>query len=87
MVIGYCISTIEKENNKDGEIDSIYIEEQYRNSGLGRIFMERAIKWLKSKDVETMVLLVGVGNEQVMEFYRQFDFYPLHIVLQRVEKK
>jgi len=25
MVVGYCISTIDKEDNKTGEIDSIYI--------------------------------------------------------------
>lgn len=85
-IIGYCISTIDKEDNKTGEIDSIYIEESYRKSGLGKRFIERAILWLKSNNVEIQKLLVAVGNEQVMDFYKQFDFYPLHIVLQRIEK-
>ena len=32
-------------------------------------------------------LEVGAGNEQVLEFYTQFDFHPLNIMLQRIEKK
>jgi ribosomal protein S18 acetylase RimI-like enzyme len=86
-IIGYCISTIDKEDNKIGEIDSIYIDETHRKSGLGKQLIERAILWLKVNNTETQKLLVGVGNEQVLDFYKQFDFYPLHIVLQRIEKK
>jgi len=86
-IIGYCISTIDKEDDKVGEIDSIYIDESYRKSGLGKQLVERAILWLKSNNTETQKLLVGVGNEQVIDFYKQFDFFPLHIVLQRIEKK
>jgi diamine N-acetyltransferase len=86
-IIGYCISTIDIEDHKIGEIDSIYIDEAYRKSGLGKRLVDKAILWLKSNNTETQKLLVGVGNEQVLEFYKQFDFYPLHIVLQRIEEK
>jgi ribosomal protein S18 acetylase RimI-like enzyme len=86
-IIGYCISTIDREDKSIGEIDSIYIDEFYRNSGLGKQFIDRAISWLESNNVETQKLLVGVGNEGVLNFYKQFNFYPLHIVLQRVKKK
>jgi ribosomal protein S18 acetylase RimI-like enzyme len=86
-IIGYCISSIDKEDNTIGEIDSIYIDEVHRKSGLGKKLVERAILWLKSNNTETQKLFVGVGNEQVFDFYKQFDFYPLHIVLQRIEKK
>jgi ribosomal protein S18 acetylase RimI-like enzyme len=86
-IVGYCISTIDKEDSKIGEIDSIFIDEAYRKSGLGKKLVDKAILWLKSNNTETQKLLVGVGNEQVFDFYKQFDFYPLHIVLQRIEKK
>ena len=82
-IIGYCISTIDKEDSKTGEIDSIYIDYNYRKSGLGKQLMERAIQWLQSSNTETQKLLVAFGNEEVFGFYKQFDFYPLHIVLQR----
>jgi ribosomal protein S18 acetylase RimI-like enzyme len=86
-IIGYCISTIDIEDYKIGEIDSIYIDETYRKSGLGRQLVERAIQWLKFRNTETQKLLVGAGNESVFDFYKQFDFYPLHIVLHRIEGK
>jgi|AGTN01.3.fsa_nt_gi Acetyltransferases len=86
-IIGYCISTIEKENNKIGEIDSIFIEEEYRKSGIGKKLMENAVNWLIEQKAETQKLIVGVGNEKVIDYYKQFDFLPLHIVLQRKENK
>ena len=82
-IIGYCISTVDKEDNTIGEIDSLYIDKAFRKSGIGKQLMDRAIKWLIEQGTKTQKLLVGVGNEQVFDFYRQFGFYPLHIVLQR----
>ena len=82
-IIGYCISTIDKIDTSVGEIDSIFVEEKYRKQNIGRELMNNALKWFDSKDVLNQKLLVGAGNENVIEYYNQFDFYPLHIVLQR----
>lgn len=82
-IIGYCISTISKENNKVGEIDSIFVERKYRNYGLGKQLIKNSIKWLNNQKIETQRLAVGVGNEYVIDFYKQLSFFPLHIVLQR----
>ena len=46
--------------------------------------MKNAINWLHSKNVSIQKILVGVGNEKVIEYYREFGFYPLHIVLQKI---
>jgi len=85
IVIGYCISTVDKENNKTGEIDSIYIDAPYRKSGIGKQLINNAIDWLGTKGTTEQRLLVGVGNERVLDFYKQFNFFPLHIVLQRID--
>ena len=82
-IIGYCISTIEKENEKVGEIDSIFIEKEHRKLGVGKQLIKNAINWLIMQKTDTQKLVVGAGNESVIEYYRQFDFLPLHIVLQR----
>jgi len=84
-IIGYCISTIDNGNNKIGEIDSIYIEESHRESGFGKQLINSAIDWLIAKGTTEQKLLVGVGNEKVLDFYKQFNFFPLHIVLQRID--
>ncbi len=83
QVIGYCISSIDKEDDKTGEIDSIYIEASYRKSGFGKQLMGNALKWLNEKGAKTQRILVAAGNESVLEYYRQFGFYPLLIVLQK----
>jgi diamine N-acetyltransferase len=85
-IVGYCISTVDGVNSQIGEIDSIYIDEAYREYGLGKLLVNNAIDWLIEKGTTEQKLLVGVGNERVLDFYKQFDFLPLHIVLQRVEK-
>ena len=85
-IVGYCVSSIEKNDNKTGEIDSIYIDETYRKSGIGKQLIKNAVLWLNSNNIEIQKLSVGVGNEQVLDFYSQFDFYPVHIVLQRKKK-
>jgi len=83
--IGYCVSTIDKTNPKVGEIDSIYIDASHRDSGLGKQLINNAIDWLIEKETTEQHLLVGVGNEKVLDFYKQFNFYPRHIVLQRID--
>ena len=82
-IIAYCISTIDREDNPTGEIDSIYVDENWRKSGVGTQFMEHAINWLQSKGVENQKIQVAAGNESVLRYYRQFGFYPLHLVLQK----
>jgi len=84
-IIGYCISSIDKTNHKAGEIESVYIEESHRNSGLGKQLINHAIDWLIKKGTTEQRLIVGVGNEKVLGFYKQFNFFPLHLVLQRIE--
>ncbi len=86
-IVAYCISSIEKRNEKVGEIDSIFVEKEQRKSGIGKQLLNNAINWLISQNTETQKLLVGVGNESVIDYYKQFDFLPLHIVLQRKESK
>ena len=83
QIIGYCISTIANHDNKSGEIDSIYIDDAYRKLGIGKQLIKNAISWFNINHIETQKILVGVGNEQVLNFYSQFDFYPVHIVLQK----
>ena len=85
-IIGYCISTIDKENTKIGEIDSIYINESHRERGLGKQLINNALDWLITKGTTEQKLLIGAGNEKVLSFYKQFNFVPLHITLQRVDE-
>jgi ribosomal protein S18 acetylase RimI-like enzyme len=82
-LVGYCISTISRE--RQGEIDSIYIEPDYRGSGIGDNLMKRALRWMDEQSVTKKVLGVGAGNEEVFAFYRRYSFYPRTTILEQVE--
>ncbi|MFW5656567.1 MAG: GNAT family N-acetyltransferase [Bacteroidota bacterium] len=83
-LIGYCIATTEINSDEiQGEIDSILIEEAYRGSGIGKKLFEKSLEWLENKGVDSPKLLVAVGNESVLDYYKNFGFYPLHIIMQK----
>jgi diamine N-acetyltransferase len=85
-IVGYCISSVEKQNEKQGEVDSLFIEETYRKSGIGESLMEEALAWLNRQGTENNRLLVSGSNPSVLGFYEKFEFYPLYIILQQKKK-
>lgn len=78
--IGYCVSSISDE--MVGEIDSIYLEDDYRSLGIGNTLMARALNWMDEKGVQNKKIVVAVGNEKLISFYEKFDFLPRHIILE-----
>jgi len=77
--IGYCVTTVDRENQ--GEIESIYVENDYRGLGIGDSLMIKALDWLKAMKVTKTILSVGDGNENVFAFYRRYNFYPRVTIL------
>jgi RimJ/RimL family protein N-acetyltransferase len=77
--IGYCVTSVDPE--KQGEIESIYVEKDYRLSGIGDSLMTRALAWLETVTVKKTILGVAEGNEGVFAFYRRHNFYPRVTVL------
>lgn len=82
IYLGYSISTVTKD--KVGEIDSIYVDKDYRKYGIGKRLMNESIAWLNSKDVNKKILYVANGNENVFDFYGKCGFYPKMILLEEI---
>ena len=83
--IGYCVSTINEK--KQGEIESIFIEEGYRRFGIGSNFMKKALKWMERQSATRKVVAVAAGNEEAFPFYKRYNFYPRASILEQVETK
>jgi len=81
-LIGYCVSTIIKDR---GEVDSLYIEPNYRHSGVANDLVKRALDWMDSKLVTKKTIVVAAGNEEVFAFYSRYNFYPRTIILEQVD--
>lgn len=82
IYLGYSISIVTKD--KVGEIDSIYVDQDYRKYGIGKRLMNESIAWLNSKDVNKKILYVANGNENVFDFYGKCGFYPKMILLEEI---
>lgn len=79
IVVGYCIASVVGDT---GEVDSILISSGYRKMGIAGNLMDKALKWLKERNPENMVVKVSVGNEEVFGFYAKYGFYPCLTELQ-----
>ena len=81
-IIGYCVSIVS--SDRQGELESIYVEPKYRQFGIGDQLMQRALSWMNKMQAKTKTLIVGVGNEEVLTFYSRYGFYPKHITVEQV---
>ncbi len=81
VIVGYCVSTITE--NGEGEIDSIFLDQNYRGKGIGEALMERALNWFAENNVQDIKIGVVFGNDDVLSFYERFGFYPKSYVLLR----
>jgi diamine N-acetyltransferase len=79
-LIGYCISSVQE---NEGEIDSIFVEQEYRSLGIGNALMEKALTWMDGRQTVLNRVAVAVGNEGVFGFYEKFGFLPRQVVLEQ----
>lgn len=80
--VGYCISSLSPE--KKGEIESIYVEPEYRGQGIGDNLMCRALRFMDEHGALRRLLAVAAGNEEVFGFYRRHGFVPRYTMLEQV---
>jgi ribosomal protein S18 acetylase RimI-like enzyme len=80
--IGYCISSVNHDG--EGEIDSLFVKQSYRQYGIGDTLMKRALDWLESYNAGPIKIQVAFGNEEVFKFYSKYNFYPKYTMLFRL---
>lgn len=79
---GYCVSTVTATAGYVGEIDSIYIRDEYRGQGAGDALMRQTLGWLRELRADPIRISVLFGNEGAIRFYERYGFYPRAYVLQ-----
>jgi ribosomal protein S18 acetylase RimI-like enzyme len=76
---GYCMSVAYETH---GEIESIYVKDEYRRRGLGKRLVESAVSWLRMQGCTKIRLSVAEGHESVISFYERLGFCPRLTVLE-----
>lgn len=79
-VVGYCLSSLDAD--RCGEVESVFVEEDYRGRGIGAELLKRAVAWLNENGAKKKQVSVAAGNESVVGFYRNLGFRPRRIVLE-----
>ena len=78
--IGYCIVNA---GNGKGEIDSIYIEPEYRKQGIGSAFIKKAMDWFDDNGCDSVSIFIADGNDSILGFYNGFGFQKRGVILQK----
>ena len=56
--VGYCVSSVDEE--RTGEIESIFVASNYRRLGIGDSLMKKALTWMDKKVAVAKIVEVGV---------------------------
>ena len=87
-MVGYCVSSlIRKEDQVEGEVDSILVAPAFQKLGIGITLMSRAMAWLDGKNPGSIKIVVAAGNEEVFPFYETFGFHHFSNVLMKRKPK
>ena len=87
VVVGYIIGTIYPEDSlsnlkgKTAEIDNMFVEENYRNSGIGTKLQSLFIDWCKQNKVKRIIVTSEITNKKAIDFYKKRGFNDKSIVL------
>jgi ribosomal protein S18 acetylase RimI-like enzyme len=79
--VGYIIAAIHE--GGVGEIESIFIQDDYRCQGIGNELMRRVLAWMDNARVHQKIIDVAVGNENAFDFYARFGFFPRITILKQ----
>jgi len=79
--VGYCISSINR--FKQGELESIYVDAKFRGQRIGETLARRALSWMDEQGSYSKVVVVAVGNEEVLGFYARYGFLPRQLLLKQ----
>lgn len=81
LPVAYCIATLSE--SWQGEIESIFVHENYRGLGVGDYLMQMALGWLEQSGAKVKTVHVAAGNEQAFTFYTRYGFFPRQTVLKQ----
>jgi GNAT superfamily N-acetyltransferase len=82
--LGYCISSIDEMN---GEIDSIYIEDELRDRGYGRRLITNHIQWMKEQHCKRIRVAVSFGHDSVKDFYHHLGLFERLVYYELKDEK
>lgn len=82
-LVGYCVSSVTSDGL--GEIDSVFVESNYRRLGIGDHLISNGLNWMKGLSVTRILVQIMVGNEEVHPFYNKYGFLPRTTMMMKID--
>jgi diamine N-acetyltransferase len=82
--VGYGISTID--NKGRGELDSLFVDPEFRNQGIGDALMKVTLAWFAERAIEDIAIEAIACNEGAVRFYARYGYQPRSIVMKRPQQ-
>lgn len=79
--VGFCVVSV---NQKQGEVDSLFVQSNQRKCRAGSSLMAEAMRWLHEQHPQCISLSVGQGNEEVLPFYEKLGFKTRATVMELI---
>lgn len=81
-LIGYCLAYVSKKPyffklGKFGFIGDLFVREEYRRRGFGKLLIHDAHEFFKRRKVEQIELLVAQGNVDTIKFWEKLGYKTL----------
>jgi len=83
--VGYLRGGLRQESWKVGrgaELDSLFVDENYRNNGIGKKLVESFLGWCQAKKVDYAAVRASAHNRLGIDFYKQVGFQDYDVVLE-----
>ncbi|UOQ92187.1 GNAT family N-acetyltransferase [Halobacillus shinanisalinarum] len=81
--IGFCKISFE---GKNGKLDYLYVNKEYRGEGYGRLLMEWAMSEFQKNKIHMIDLKIVEGNP-ISEMYKKYGFEPRLTVMTKINKE
>jgi GNAT superfamily N-acetyltransferase len=70
-----------------GEIDSMFVEPEWRGRGIGRDLVTRALAWLDVQGATARAVAVATDNAAAWVFYERLGFVPRTVHMEHRPKR
>lgn len=81
QLVGYCVSSLEA--NGTGELESLFVHEDYRKCGVADCLVRSALAWMDQNGAREKKVMVAAGNEEAFGFYSRYGFFPRMTILKQ----
>lgn len=86
-VIGYCSGTLPKKESwrtvKLAEIDNIFVEEEFRQKGIGKLLLDEFCNWAKKMKIDRVSISAFAENTRAIALYKREGFAPYDLILEK----